>query len=104
MQVLLYALIAVGYILFLTVAVLLIKTYLRTRDVGFIWLGVAVLVWPLVVRFLGVAVERGGVGPFPITGQVVALVQLSQQICSLGLLLVAIRHLGKMRPVGYASN
>jgi hypothetical protein len=97
MPVLLYTLIAVGYILFFAVAILLVQTYLRTRDVGFIWLGVAVLVWPLVARFLGVAVERGGVGPFPITGQFVALSQLAQQICSLGLLFVAVRHLGKMK-------
>ena len=97
MQILLYALIAVGYALFITVAILLVRTYRRTQNVGFIWLGVAVLIWPFVARTLGVVVERGGVGPFPITGPVVALVKLSQQISSMGLLLVAVLHLGKSR-------
>jgi hypothetical protein len=31
------------------------------------------------------------------TGPFVALTQLAQQICSLGLLFVAVRHLGKMK-------
>ena len=104
MQLLLYTLIAVGYVLFLAVAILLVQTYRRTHAVGFIWLGVAVLVWPLVSRFLAVAVDHGGFGPFPITGPFVAMVQLSQQICSLGLLLVAVRHLGKIERPGYQSN
>lgn len=36
-------------ILVLNIAVLvaLARKYIRTRDIGFVWLGVAVLVWPL---------------------------------------------------------
>jgi len=35
-------------ILNLALAVVLICKYLRTRDAGFIWLGVAVVIWPLI--------------------------------------------------------
>ena len=97
MQLLLYTLIATGYVMYLAVAILLVQTYRRTRDVGFIWLGVAVLVWPLVARGLGVVIERGGIGPFPITGPLVALVRLGQQISSLVLLMVAVLRLGKSK-------
>ena len=99
MPFLLYSLIAIGYALYLGFAILLIRTCRRTREIGFVWLGAAVLVWPVVARLLGVVVDRGGMGPFPITGPLVALVQLAQQICSLTLLLVAVLHLGKHRAV-----
>src|SRR5205823_855945 len=91
----LYFVIALGYALYLTVAVLLVRAYRRTHENGFIWLGAAVLIWPLVGRALGVVVEHGGLGPFPIIGPTVALVRASQQLFSLVLLLMAVLHLGK---------
>lgn len=97
MQILLYALIATGFVMYFAVAILLVRTYRRTRDVGFIWLGVAILVWPLVTRALGVVINHGGIGPFPITGPVIMLVGLSQQITSLVLLMIAVLHLGKSK-------
>ena len=41
MRVLLYPLIAAGYVLLVIVAVLLVRTYRRTHDSGFLWLGAA---------------------------------------------------------------
>ena len=99
MLVVLYALIATGYVLFVTVAILLARTYLKTHDIGFVWLGVAVLGWPVASQLLGVVIDRGGAGPFPITGPVVAMARAAQQICSLVLLLVAVRYLGKAKQV-----
>jgi len=40
------------WVLYLALAVVLVRKYLRTRDAGFVWLGVAVVIWPLVSRFL----------------------------------------------------
>ena len=97
MQVLLYLLIATGYVLFVAVAILLVRTYHRTHDIGFVWLGAAVLVWPVLARLLGVVIDRGGAGPFPITGPLVAVARTSQQVFSLVLLLVAVLYLGRTK-------
>jgi hypothetical protein len=47
-----YIVLAVSILLYLTIAVLLLRQYLRTRNSGFIWLGVATILWPLAERFL----------------------------------------------------
>jgi hypothetical protein len=47
------ALAAFALFLHLVIAVVLVRKYVRTRDVGLIWLGVAVVVWPLVPPLLG---------------------------------------------------
>src|SRR5262245_54384296 len=96
MQVLLYTLIAAGYVLFLIVAVLLVRTYQRTREIGFLWLGAAVLVWHLVGRFLGLAVSRGSAPTFATMGELLAMVQSAQQILGLVLLIVAVRQFGRV--------
>jgi hypothetical protein len=64
------------------------------RDIGFIWLGIAVLVWPFVdpLRFL---VAYVGSCPFATTGQFAAFVSFSQRIVALALLLGAVRYLGR---------
>src|SRR5215510_1898862 len=95
MVVLLNALIAAGYALFVAVAILLVRTYRRTHAIGFIWLGVAVLVWPLAARPLRFLVDRVGPGPFDTIGQFAAFLNISQQIFGLTLLLVAVLYLGK---------
>ena len=90
MQVLLYALIAAGYVLYLVIAILLVRTYRRTNDVGFIWLGTAVLVWPVVARLLESALRFN-------VGRVAPLAHLSQQVFSLALLLIAVLYLSKTK-------
>jgi hypothetical protein len=109
MRLLLYGLIASGYTLTLILAVLLVRTYRRTHDIGFIWLGVAVLVWPLAARLLWAGlgyfvVDAGGVGPFQSRAVMQPLFTMSQQVCGLVLLLVAVLRLGKARMAGNASN
>jgi hypothetical protein len=37
---------ALAVLMYTAVAVVLVRTYLRTRDVGFVRLGVAVIAWP----------------------------------------------------------
>ena len=39
-------------LLHIAIAVILVRQYLRTRDVGLVWLGAAVVVWPLVSKLL----------------------------------------------------
>ena len=41
-------------VLQLAIATVLVRKYLRTRDVGFVWLGVAVVIWPLVLQLLNI--------------------------------------------------
>ena len=42
----------VALLLHLAIAVVLVRKYARTRDVGLVWPGVAVVVWPIVSRLL----------------------------------------------------
>jgi hypothetical protein len=93
--VLLNAVIAAAYALFVVVAILIVRTYRRTHAVGFIWLGVAVLVWPLAARPLRFLMDRMGPGPFDTSGQFAAFLDVSQQVCGLALLLVAVLLLGR---------
>jgi hypothetical protein len=100
---------------YLAVAVLLFGKYRRTRDVGFIWLGVAVVVWPVVSRLLldplkRVAIDRlihgHAIGLYPFTlvergritiGEFVASVNWTQQFVGICLLLVAVLYLSKTK-------
>jgi hypothetical protein len=43
---------ALAFALHVVVAIVLLRRYLRSRDVGFIWLGIAVLIWPFVSNLL----------------------------------------------------
>jgi hypothetical protein len=45
-------LLASALVLYVAIAAILVRQYLRTRDVGFVWPGVAVIVWPGVSRLL----------------------------------------------------
>ena len=100
---------------YLAVAVLLIGKYRRTGDVGFIWLGVAVVVWPVVSRLLldplkGVAIDRlirgHAIGLYPFTlvergritiGEFAASVNWTEQFVGICLLLVAVLYLSKTK-------
>jgi hypothetical protein len=46
---------SLGSVLYLAAALILALGYLRTRDKGLLWLGVAVLIWP----YLSSLLERG---------------------------------------------
>ena len=41
-----------GLVLYIAIAAILARQYLRTRNIGFVWLGVAVVIWPVVSRLL----------------------------------------------------
>ena len=99
-------------LLHLAIAVILVRKYLRTRDAGFVWLGGAVVIWPLICNMLN-AGERVLVGriskhewvalyPFTLVergevtvGSVVASLALIQQLVGVCLLLVAVFHLSR---------
>lgn len=98
----------------LAIIVVLVRTFLRTRDVGFVWLGAAVVVWPLVSglldaggRFLLDDHARGRlVGFFPFSlvergqmtrGSLVLSLTYFKILVGFVLLLVAVLHLSKTR-------
>jgi hypothetical protein len=107
-------LVVLALLLHLAIAVILVRRYIRTRDVGFIWLGVAVVIWPLVSRLLELG-ERSiinrvarhewvGVYPFSLVergqmtlGELVLSLGLLQQLAGVCLLLVAVLYLSKAR-------
>ena len=107
-------LVAVGLVLHLAIAVVLVRKYLRTRDVDLVWLGVAVVIWPLVSRLLehgeSVLIDRlvkgQSVGYFPFSlvergqitiGGLFTSLNLLQQLVGIGLLLVAALYLYKTK-------
>jgi len=107
-------LVAVGLVLHLAIAVVLVRKYLRTRDVGLVWLGVAVVIWPLVSRLLehgeSMLIDRlvkgQSVGYFPFSlvergqitiGGLFTSLNLLQQLVGIGLLLVAALYLYKTK-------
>jgi hypothetical protein len=105
----------------LAAAAVLVWKYLRTRDKGFIFLGVAVFIWPVVSRLLqrGEAViilraSRGqGVGFFPFSLVAQGKVSVGSFLLTLndldlvigaGLLLIAMLHLSRTRMDAEASR
>ena len=55
------ALPAILIVLYAAIVTVLVRKYLRTHDVGFVWLGVAVVVWPLLsvgIRVAEIALSR----------------------------------------------
>lgn len=36
----------------LAIAALLLRAYYRTRNIGFIWLGIAIVIWPFLSRWI----------------------------------------------------
>jgi hypothetical protein len=93
------ALVAVAAILYVAIAMVLVRKYLRSHDVGFAWLGVAVIVWPLLSQLLQygvrIVIDRFGSGPFYAIGDLVLTIKYAQQTVSLVLLFVAVRYLSK---------
>lgn len=105
-------LIVLALLLHVAIAVVLIRKYLRTHDVGLIWLGIAVVVWPLVSRMLDLGsrrlidriVHHEWVGFYPFSlvasgqmtlGQLVLDLGLFGQLVGVGLLFVAVLYLAR---------
>jgi hypothetical protein len=105
---------ALALVLHLAIAVVLVRKYLRTSDIGFVWLGVAVVIWPLVSRLLEhgelVLIDRlvkgQPVGYFPFSlvergqmsiGGLMTSLNSLQQVFGVGLLLVAVVYLYKTK-------
>ncbi len=105
---------ALALVLHLAIAAVLVRKYLRTRDVGFVWLGVAVVIWPLVSRMLEhgelvlidrlVKGQQVGYYPFSLVergqmsiGGLMTSLNLLQQLVGVGLLLVAVLFLYKTK-------
>ena len=109
-----YVLIALVVILHLAIAVVLVRKYVRTRDVGFIWLGIALVLWPVVSSLL----DRGqsvllarlvnhrpiGFYPFSLVergemtiGAFFTVLATAQRLVGAVLLLVAVAYLCRAR-------
>ena len=105
---------ALAVLLLFAIAIILVRKYLRTRDVGLVWLGVAVVIWPLVSRLLELGesslIDRVAhhqlVGFYPFSlvehgqmtlGVLVASLSMFQQLIGICLLLVAVLYLSKTK-------
>jgi hypothetical protein len=105
----------VALVLTLAIAIILVRQYLRTRNIGFVWLGVAVVIWPVVSRLLAMG-ERSlidrirfrhqVVGFYPFTlvvsgqmtfGSLIVSLDLIQQVIGVCLMLAAVLYLSKPR-------
>jgi hypothetical protein len=104
-----FFLIIIG-LLYVAIAIVLVRKYLRTRDVGFVWLGVAVMIWPLVSAigrsFLIDRITRGHLGFYPLSliereqitvGGLIYWLNLLQHLIGACLLLVAVLYLSKKK-------
>ena len=116
--------IALVLALHIAIAILLVRKYLGTRDVSFIWLGVAVVIWPLVSSFLGagqrilvdsfstqqpLGVFLAHMFPFSLVkggkitlGALVSTLDISRELSGAALLLVAILYLCKTKRIAPA--
>jgi hypothetical protein len=100
--------------MYLVLAAVLLRQYLRTRDAGFVWLGVAVVIWPFVSRLLDLGqrvlidrlLRRQLVGFYPFSlvehgqmtvGSLVTTFSLLQHLVGVSLLLVAVLCLCKAK-------
>jgi len=103
---------AATLLLHLAIAVVLVRKYLRTRDVGFVWLGGAVVIWPLASNMLSagerVLVNRIArhewVALYPFTlvergqitlGGLMSSMVILQQLVGVCLLLIAVFYLSR---------
>jgi len=96
------ALFVIAVLLVLAIIVALIRKYLSTRDSGFIWLGVAIVIWPRAEAILRSFLTKlamthsfGGYTP----GTVVTIFSVSLLIVGLVLQLVAVLYLHGKAPM-----
>jgi hypothetical protein len=106
-------LLASALVLHIAIAAILVRQFLRTRDVGFVWLGAAVLVWPLISRMLDAGVRnsisravngQAVIYPFTLirggqlsTGALVRSFAVVQEFTGVCLLLVAVIYLSRAK-------
>ena len=104
-------LLASAVVLHAAIAAILVRQYLRTRDVGLFWLGAAVLIWPIVSKLLDtgerIAIDRAinrqfVIYPFTLiargqvtTGTMVTCFAVFQELIGVCLLLVAVLYLSR---------
>jgi hypothetical protein len=105
-------LVGIALVLYLAIAVVIVRKYLRTRDVGFVLLGAAVVIWPLASGLLQhgerVLMDRlvhghpVGVYPFSLVerremsaGVLITSLNLTEQIIGGCLLLIAVLYLSR---------
>jgi hypothetical protein len=98
----------------LVIGVVLVRKYSLTRDRGFLWLGVAVVIWPLIAMMLNSAErmllasfsngQMAGVYPFTLVAQgqasisgLVSIFAFFENLIGMALLMVAVLMLGKSR-------
>jgi hypothetical protein len=100
---------ALAFALHVVVAVVLVRKYLRSRDIGFVWLGVAVLIWPFVSNQGGRILVSRILNNQPIVffrpvqawiqggdisvGDLVSALAMGQQLIGVVLLLIAVLYL-----------
>jgi hypothetical protein len=101
-------------LLHLAIAVILARKFIQTREVGFIWLGGAVVIWPLLSKLLdagarvliGRTMSHQWAAFYPFTlvergqmtlGSLVASLALFQQVIGVGLLLIAVLYLSRTK-------
>lgn len=97
-----YILAGLVLLLYGAIAFVLIQKYRRTHNAGFVWLGIAVIVWPLASNVIGQG-EHAAIDRFirqqPVAhgaanlGSLVFGVAVGQQLVGLVLLLVAVLYL-----------
>jgi hypothetical protein len=104
-------LLASAVLLHVAIAVILVRQYLRTRDIGLVWLGTAVVLWPLLSRLLQagerVSIDRAVrkqfvIYPFTLVasgqttiGSLVMSFAVFQELIGVCLLLVAVIYLSR---------
>jgi len=91
---------SIAAVLYVAIATVLVRKYLHTRDSGFLWLGAAVVVWPVLNRLVEIgqriiARHAGGV--------TVVTIAYARGIVGLALLLVAVSYLSRTKAVAYCS-
>jgi hypothetical protein len=107
-------LLASALALHIAIAAILVRQYLRTRDVGFVWLGVAVVLWPGISRlleggervFIDRLMRHQPVGFYPFSlvasgqmtmGNLVMALAVLRQLIGVCLLLVAVLYLSRAK-------
>jgi hypothetical protein len=102
----------VGACFYIALATVLVRKYMLTRDKGYVWLGIAFLLWPLIQHGFGILQKRTvdfmfrgqAISWFPASlvhpggmtaGAFVQDVKLAENIVLPILLIIAIYNLGK---------
>lgn len=108
-----FTVVIVQVVLAVAIAVVLVRKYLHTRDIGFIWLGIAAVVWPFVSGFLAEclrmlihrSINGDPVAVYPLSlighgeityGAVLVVFNMTRQVIATALMLVAILYLHRV--------